>query len=328
MKWIVAPLACVLLTALPARPSDAAWSRRPFATGHFVLELGGRTVGFLRSVEGGGVKADVVLEPPGSDTTTWKKHVGPLRYEPITVEAGITMGPELYDWLSAFFDGKGERRSGAIIAADFNYKERARRQFTDALITEVSFPAMDGASKESAYLKITLVPESIRDQLGTGAPVPPAPASTQKKWLTSNFKFSVGDLPCSRIGKIEAFKLVQETTTTPVDATGLNGPGKPPTLEPTKVEYPNLRFYIPSVDAQAWIDWAEAFLIQGKNGDGSELEGALTFLDPNRGSLARIDLHHVGMAGYSLFPPTASGDPSPYLTVEIYTEKMDFVRTP
>ena len=40
------------------------------------------------------------------------------------------------------------RKNGAIIAGDFNYKEKSSRAISKAFITEVTIPALDGASKE------------------------------------------------------------------------------------------------------------------------------------------------------------------------------------
>ena len=322
MKWIVAPLACALLTALPARPADAAFARRSYTAGHFALELDGKMVGFLRSVEGGGVKADVIEERPGESSNTVKKHIGWPKFEDIKIEVGLDGSLELFDWVHSFFEGAGARKNGAIVAADYNYKERARHEFHDALITEIGVPALDGSSKDPAYLKITLSPDSLLDKAGSGAPLPPVPSAKQKTWSTSNFRLKLGDLPCSRIRSIGAFTVVQHTTTYQ------DGANATPVKVPGRLEFPNLRFTVSNLDAKPWIDWGDAFLVQGKSGDGSELEGSLTLLDPKGGTLAEIGLHHVGLTGLTTLPSVASGEPSQPLTVEVYTEAMDFVRTP
>ena len=322
MKWIVAPLACALLTALPARPADAAFVRRSYTAGHFALELDGKMVGFLHSVEGGGVKADVIEEQLGESSNTVKKQIGRPKFEDITMEVGLDGGVELFDWIHSFFEGAGARRNGAIVAADYNYKEKARREFHDALITEIGVPALDGSSKDPAYLKIKISPDSLLNKAGSGSPLPPVPSAKQKAWLASNFRFSLGNLPCSRIGSIGAFTVAQHTT---IYQDGANAT---PVKVPGRLEIPNLRLTVSSVDALPWIQWGDTFIVQGMNGDESELEGSLTLLDPRLGTLAVIGLHHVGLTSLTPLPSVASGEPSQPVTVEIYAEAMDFVRAP
>jgi len=52
----------------------------------------------------------------------------------------MSMTKPFFMWVTEFFDGKGTRKNGAIIAADFYYKARARREFKEALIKELVFP--------------------------------------------------------------------------------------------------------------------------------------------------------------------------------------------
>jgi hypothetical protein len=54
------------------------------------------------------------------------------------------------------------------VVADFDLRVRQRREFTNALITEVGFPALDAASKDAAHLTVRIKPEFSRLKRGAG----------------------------------------------------------------------------------------------------------------------------------------------------------------
>src|SRR5262245_50269496 len=115
-------------------------------------------VGFLRSAEGGGLKADILTYQQGAVQDNWRQP-GLPKFDDVTVSVGMGLSPTFYKWITAFFDRKGERRHGALIAADFDYVERSRRTFTQALISQVDLPALDASKSDSAYMSVKLTPE-------------------------------------------------------------------------------------------------------------------------------------------------------------------------
>lgn len=80
--------------------------------------------------------------------------------------------------------------------------------FQNALITEVAFPALDGASKEPAYLTLKISAQPIPTGPGTpatlrrGGPPPTSSSSTsgkQKQWLPSNFRLRIDRMNTSQV---------------------------------------------------------------------------------------------------------------------------------
>src|SRR4029079_1541286 len=112
----------------------SAADARSYVAGNFALELDGVNNGFVRSIEGGDLAADVVSFTEGTDNFE-RKHIANFKYEDFTMQIGQSMGRPVYDWISDTFDKKYSRKNGAIIAADFNYKTRQRADFMDALIS-------------------------------------------------------------------------------------------------------------------------------------------------------------------------------------------------
>src|SRR5688572_11020594 len=144
-------------------------ANRAYSAAHFLLELDQRQkVGFLRSVQGGGIKADTLTYQMGNNRDLWKQMSKP-KYEDITFEVGMSMGETFCKWVEDFVAGRVVRKTGAILAGDFHYKERARREFSAALITELGIPKLDAADKNPCYLTIKITPEELNFKAGTQA---------------------------------------------------------------------------------------------------------------------------------------------------------------
>src|SRR3954471_3698576 len=86
---------------------------RVYAAAHFALELDGKKdVGLFRSIEGGGVKADVMTYQQGGIYDRWRS-IGKQKYEDIKLQVGMSMSKPFYDWIAKFFDGVPDRKNGA-----------------------------------------------------------------------------------------------------------------------------------------------------------------------------------------------------------------------
>jgi hypothetical protein len=134
------------LTALPH--PVAAEAPRQWTAGFFAIELDGQLAGFIDSVEGGGIAAD-------------KMHFGPVGPGDIIVECGIGMSRSFYDWIKATLEKRVDRRIGAIVAYDSDFKPIARVHWLNAHITEVGFPACDVSSKDVAKMTIKITPQAM-----------------------------------------------------------------------------------------------------------------------------------------------------------------------
>src|SRR5882757_7994785 len=129
---------------------------RAYSAAHFMLTLDGvNGVGMFRSIEGGNIKADVMTYQSGGIYDKWRQ-LGKPHFEDLKLQIGMSMGQPFYQWISDFFDGVPNRKNGSIHAADFMYKERARRVFTNAMMKEMTFPKLDATDKSPAYMGIAL----------------------------------------------------------------------------------------------------------------------------------------------------------------------------
>ena len=287
-------------------------------SGNSSLILDGVNCGFLKSVDGGAISAEVINEPAGPSYFV-KKHIGQPRYQEFEVQVGLNANKALYDWIAQSWVMKYQRKSGSIVAMDYQLNAKSQRQFTSALITETTVPALDGSSKEPAYLTIKFAPEIIRTLKSADKPAGDYGKSEQKLFLPSNFQLQIDGLDCSKVNRIEPLTVKQTAITDDI------GEARDHLKEPGKLEFPNLKITVAEAAAQPFIDWHEDFVIQGNNDEKKEKNGTLTLLAPNRKDvLARIKFFNLGI--FRVQPPKteANADQLARVQVEMYVERMEF----
>jgi phage tail-like protein len=246
---------------------------RSYSAGNFALSLDGQAA-IIKDMDGGNIKGEVVTINMGPEQFALK-HISTVKFEPFTINIGMSMGKGLYDWIKASLDKDHIRKNGFVVAADYKYKAQSYRHFRDALITEVTVPALDASGKDSAYFTIKFDAEEITYQAGDDADISGIVNTKQKKWLNSNFRLRLGDLPCTRVSKIDSFTIKQGITQDDV------GEQRVSCKEPTKLEFPNLKITFSASDIKPWATWFDEFVIKGINGQEKELSGAIEFLDPS-----------------------------------------------
>lgn len=311
-------------------PNDKTSSdTRPYAAAHFALELDGKKdVGLFRSIEGGGVRADVMTYQAGGDHARLRQ-LGKPKYEDIKLQVGMSMTHEFWDWLTAFVDGRGTRKNGAIVAADFYYRERARRTFSEGLLKELTFPKLDATDKNPAYLTVAMAVETMTFERGSGGEIQqPSKWVEQRAWKSCNFRMTLDGLgdACASVTKIDAFTIKQAIAE-------YHGGGRlEPIKVPTEVEFPNVTFYVPEASAQPFMDaCARHFSSAAK---GGVTGGVRTNLNTN-GSIVVLDntlkseIFSISLSGVDIFSVTpdkadAGSEEIKLVKVEAYVEKMGF----
>lgn len=304
----------ILLLVMPL-VTGAASSRRSYAAGHFFLMLDGVLVGELRDVEGGHAVGDVVTERLGPDLVL-RKHIGAVKYEDITMKVNLEIEPALRKWVADWLQNHVTRKNGAIIATDFDYNAKSYLDFFNATIVEIGMPALDAASKDPAYLILKLRPEYARHRAAAGEKVAAAKA-TQKKWLPANFRFRLGDLPASRISKVEALTIKRSV------AEGSVGESRDYEIEPSHLEIPNLVITLAESHAKPLYDWHADFVSEGRNAADQEKSATLEFLSPNgKDLLFSLTFKHLGIFRLAPAKAEAGAEPAPAVKAEMYCEEV------
>ncbi|HEX4460890.1 MAG TPA: phage tail protein [Polyangia bacterium] len=295
---------------------------RSFTAGKYALDLDGKFAGWIQSVEGGYATADVVVEKVATDLI-WHKHIAGVKYDDITLNCGTSMSTAFYSWLQNSVDHQAKRiSSGAIISADYNFKETGRLNFFNALITEVGFPALDAASKDAAKMALKFAVETTRQVNATGAPIKgELGAGQQKKWTPANFALAIDGIPtaCKWVNKIEALTIKQKVVDNPL------GEFRDFQKEPAHIEFPNLVVTVAESHADEFYKWHEDFVIKGNCDQGHEKGGSLTYL----ASDTKTQLFTLTFAGLGIFSakPEKSESASENIKrvkFEMYCEQVTF----
>jgi hypothetical protein len=293
--------------------------KKSYTTGHFELEIDGKpTTAYLKSIDGGYIKASLVDEPIGPENQRIK-HSSTVDIEPFTVDFGLAGASEVLKWIQSSWRKSYGRRNGQISHANFNMKRTFEHEFFDALITETVFPALDGASKDAAYLKIKVQPERIVTKKTNGAAMQPTLGTKQKMWTASSFRLNIDGVDDFKYAnKIESFTIKQGVKKM---YTGID---RFPQIEPTKIEFPNITGTISMEYADSLLKWFESYVEKGQADPKAQKTGSLEFLSPDRkNTLFQINLYEVGLINLSAVQSSANADQIKRMKFELYVGRMD-----
>ncbi|HKE17118.1 MAG TPA: phage tail protein [Kofleriaceae bacterium] len=296
-------------------------SNRAYSAAHFVLELDQHEIaGFIRSVDGGGAKADILTYNMGSNADQWRQLAKP-KYDDIKMQVGMSMSRTFYEWISSFFAGKIVRKHGAILAGDFHYKERARREMTNVLISEVTIPKFDASDRSPCYMGVTLVPETIAFAPGSQSDLSPTVSATsQKLWTPNHFEFVIGEWTQAtrRTTKIDSFTIKQQILEY------RSGIERNAVRVPSRVVFPNLTFYLPEADSKPLIDHFSKRVITGSPAPSPRIEGAITALDSDGAPLCTVSLFGIDIASIGPDKSDSTSQEIKQVKVEVTVESMKF----
>jgi len=282
----------------------------------FFFELDKTPSGFVQSPSGGNAEAEVILEKLGTDTIQ-RKRPGRVKYGDITLKAGVGSNKAVYEWMKAVLDRKPTHRSGTFTAADANFTINGSGTFTNGLISEVTIPALDGGSKEPAYVRMKVEQEATSFFARSGR-LPSGRGSTSPPAVT--WKFEADGLETSRVNKIEAITIKQKI----VEFS--DGTSRDYQKEPTSVEIPNLAVWLPADESsKSWLEYFDSFVIKGNNTEDQEKTGSLAFFDAGKGGeLARLTFSHLGIFKLTPEKVESGGENIRRIKAEMYCEDITF----
>ncbi|MDX2088940.1 MAG: phage tail protein [Kofleriaceae bacterium] len=300
----------------------ATSQNRAYSAAHFALELDGEgNVGLFKNVEGGGVKADVMTYQNGTNYDRWRS-LGKQKYEDIKLQVGMAMSSTFYRWIERFFTGAGERKTGAIVAADFHYNERARREFSEALIKELVFPKLDGSDSKAAYMGVSLAVEDIVFKPGGGGKLAQSPGTEKNKlWSPNNFRFRLDgfDQACKRVTKVDSFTIKQNILEHHV------GGRQSPIKTPSQIDFPSLTFYVPEADGQPfWEHFNRRAMVNKREIKQGGETGMIELFDHDLSTLCTLEFFGAEIFNVAPAGSDSTSEEIKLVKVELYTEKMKF----
>jgi hypothetical protein len=290
-----------------------------YTAGHFELVIDSApTTAFLKSIDGGWAKHSVIDEPIGPNNMRIK-HASLLEIDPVQFEFGLSGANSVLKWIQESWNKNPSRRSGQITHGDFNNHAKLEHHFSDALILETTFPALDGASKDAAYIKVKFQPEGVMTKKGDGKPLRGAHGSKQKMWLCSGFRLNIDGIDEMKYAnKIESFTIKQGVKKMQIGSQRLAE------LIPTKIEFPNLSGTISMAYADKLVKWHDDYVLKGKADPSAQRTGSLEFLSPDKHkTLFRINLKEVGLLSTNVVASTANQDAIKRAKFDLYVGSME-----
>lgn len=290
---------------------------RSYVAGNFYFELDGIKCGFIKSIDGGGVTADVIEEKVGPSYFT-KKHIGQPKYEDFTMMIGLSMSKAIYEWIESSWKMNYQRKNGRIIACDHKLDAKSAIEFFNSLITETTLPAMDGSSKEPGYMTLKFASEYTRNVSASGKAAGELGKSLNKMFLPSNFRVTIDGLDCTKVSKVDSFTVKQNTQTDDI------GDARDMLKEPGALVFPNLKFTMAEVTSESWKKWHEDFVIKGNNDESMEKSGTIELLSPNRQDvLLTVTMFNLGIFKFGTDKVEGNADAIKRCTAELYCERME-----
>ena len=291
---------------------------RAYSAAHFVLELGNEQVGFCRSVEGGGMNAEILTYNQGGNTQLLRQLAKP-KIDDLKLQVGFSMSQVFCDWIMSFVSGTVVRHNGAISVGNFNYQECARTEFKEALIRELGFPKLDASDKNPCYMNITIAPEILEHVRGEETQLPSESGGVgQKLWTAANFELVLDNFPdaCRRVTKVEAFTIKQKILEYP------SGGRRTPIRVPGILEFPSITFSVPEVDAHPMIEHFREHVVGGT--PQARGTGSLALRDHVGEDLCTISLKGVDIAKVTPDKSDATSEDIKQVQIEISVEEMLF----
>jgi hypothetical protein len=256
--------------AAPAAGADT----RSYAPTHFGLELDGSQAGIISGFEGGVPYGEVVELASGPDRIV-RKQIAALRYEDITITAPFDMEKNFFQWIQDTIAGKAQGRNGAIVTYDYQSKALARMEFIGALISEITLPKVDLASKTAVFLTVKIRPQFTRYVAPQGGNMAPLAPKTRIPALSQNFRLRIDGLE-----QATTYTSSVDAVTVKVDiAQNTVGDARAGAAVPGRIRVSNVAATTRNV--KPLYDWLDIFLLRGTR--NAVKNGTLEYVDMRTG---------------------------------------------
>lgn len=289
------------------------------AAGTLVLEVGTTAVRTLQSCTPPALVGEVITDRRAPSEIMGTKHTGAVGTGPATANFGMGMGKPMYEWIRKSLKTGSCMQSGRFVTTSADNKVQSVLTFDDALLTSVTVPALDAASRAAGVFTVEFDVGDTIEKKGNGAVYMMPAAGRQKAWLVSNFRITLPGLACTRVKSVDAFTWRASVTKDDMSGRGV------PVRRVQEVTVPDLTLTISSADYDAWHAAATAWFIDGKRGNANEIDGTIELLSSDlRTVLATIGLTGVGFKRFERRGFVANAETASVFKVQLYVEQLSF----
>jgi len=290
---------------------------RSYIAGFFQMALDGeRNLSYLKRVNGGLEHQEFAQEGFGDDNKRLI-HGTVANIDEISFEFGMAGAAPILKWIKESWDKDFGRRSGQIDHADFNTNIVLTQEFSNALITETTFPTLDGSANENAYLRVKFMPEGV-DSNRAGGKLDGDAFVDEKQWNCSLFRFSIDDVPgVEYSNRIESFSVKQKVMKL------ATGEARFPELFPVALEFPQIVGTVAEAYGAGLWDWHDEYIRKGRRDPKALKTAHLEILAPDMSVLWRVNFFHVGLKKLEVADSTANSGQIKRLKYTLTVESME-----
>jgi len=287
---------------------DSRAGARAYVASAWVLSIDGTTVP-VRAVEGGGARAEVIVQAPDQTGFSQKRITNP-QYAPVSLQVGLNLGG-LADWIGEALDNKHSQKEVVVHQADQAGKELRSFEVHDALLTNLAVPKLDVGDAGDAWLRIKLQPGSAKSAAGSGKAV-------GGKSKLDPLKPSTAQLEISGIGVVTGLRSVEGFEFTQSVIADEVGRSRSRVHVAARSKLDNLVVTVADTDEKsvknALDSWFQEFAIEGK---GDERTAVLT-VKSHGGKTLTLTFSGVGIAAAEMFGSSTDAGRK----YELYAESM------
>lgn len=135
----------------------------------------------------------------------------------LLLQGGLGFLKAFHNTLASWMSGRLAIIDGELVTADVVLNAETSYSFKSALISSLSFPTLDAASKEQARLSVSLSTSSITSRAASGKLS--APLGKQPLWSCSAFRVSISGLDMTRTVRVDKFTLTSASRAPIVNVT-------------------------------------------------------------------------------------------------------------
>ena len=170
----------------------------------------------------------------------------------VVLKCDSLMSAPFRDWLSARIRGNAKPSDGSVHLYKYDNDELLRHQFTMALVSSISFPALDAASGDFARLTVKLKAKSIAQVPGSGK-LQAVLAKGPSPWRCRDFRLVIEGLNSNKVSHIDSINLLNAGPFPNVKATiaALDAPAYTTLKQSGKTVAAKLRFLFPDLQKAA-----------------------------------------------------------------------------
>jgi hypothetical protein len=260
---------------------------RGYAAGHYAVEIEGQIAGYCKSVNGGGITADIAENNLGP-ALRMKKYATKMAYKDIEIEVGLSHANALLEWMQAAFKMNHQMKNGAVVYFNHNFEAQRRMDWTNGHLIKIVLPKLDAKGKEGLYVTLTIKPEHVEYSAG-GGKVNPTIGQKMKQHIATNFSVDIPGLDTSHMMSLElpTFELkVAE------HAVGLHNESQ---FEPAAAKLGDWKCKFSAAQYKNLYDDARSFLVLGERSESVEKRCAINILAPNTKDVTvEINLENCG----------------------------------